>query len=274
MNQNKNKIFCSVGILTLNSEKTLPRALKSVKDFSEIIICDGNSTDRTIEIAKSYGAKIIKQYETNRSNIKINDFSEVRNKCLKASSYGWFLYIDSDEELSKEAKEEIRKITQKENPEILIYQLPNKIIYNGRIIKYATPYPGYQTRFFNKKSGAYFIKNIHERLSYNKKLKIGILQNPWYVFITDGDYDDFWGKLHFYINKEVQRAKDQTFQQFFYWTILRQPLKILKIFFKLIYRYIRYGFKDSLPIKFEFQKIIYSSYLFYYLVKARIIKNK
>ena len=59
MNQ---KIPCSVGILTLNSGQALRRCLDSLKDFAEIIICDGNSTDNTLEIAREYGAKIVKQY--------------------------------------------------------------------------------------------------------------------------------------------------------------------------------------------------------------------
>jgi len=58
------KIPASVGILTLNSGKTLRRALNSLTDFAEIIVCDGNSTDDTLEIAREYGAKIIRQYDS------------------------------------------------------------------------------------------------------------------------------------------------------------------------------------------------------------------
>jgi glycosyltransferase involved in cell wall biosynthesis len=50
------KIRCSVGILTYNSGKNLRRALESVKNFSNIIIADGGSTDDTLQIAAEYGA--------------------------------------------------------------------------------------------------------------------------------------------------------------------------------------------------------------------------
>ena len=44
-NNASEKINCSVGILTFNSEETLLKCLESVSDFSEIIICDGGNTD-------------------------------------------------------------------------------------------------------------------------------------------------------------------------------------------------------------------------------------
>ena len=58
------KIPASVGILTLNSAKEIPRAFESIKDFDDIYICDGNSTDGTQDIARSFGARIVKQFDT------------------------------------------------------------------------------------------------------------------------------------------------------------------------------------------------------------------
>jgi len=49
----------SVVIHTYNSEKYLEECLESVKSVEEIVICDMHSTDRTIEIAQKYGAKIV-----------------------------------------------------------------------------------------------------------------------------------------------------------------------------------------------------------------------
>ena len=49
----------SVVVHTYNSEKTLEKCLKSVTSCEEIIVCDMYSTDRTIEIAQKYGAKVI-----------------------------------------------------------------------------------------------------------------------------------------------------------------------------------------------------------------------
>ena len=63
----------SLCMITKNEEKNISRCLDSIKDIvDEIIIVDTGSTDKTIEIAKSYGANIY-HYEWNK------DFSKARN---------------------------------------------------------------------------------------------------------------------------------------------------------------------------------------------------
>ena len=78
----KEKIPCSVSILTLNSANGLRACLESLKDFGEIIICDGNSTDDTRDIARSFGAKVIKQYDTDEPETRCDmDKATVRERC-------------------------------------------------------------------------------------------------------------------------------------------------------------------------------------------------
>ena len=107
---NAHKIYCSVEILTLNSEKTLERCLESVKDFAEIIVLDGNSTDNTRDIAARYGAKIYPQYDTDERAVRITNFADIRNKGFRRATCDWFMFIDSDEYLSPELAREIREV--------------------------------------------------------------------------------------------------------------------------------------------------------------------
>ena len=268
-----NKIPCSVGILTLNSESTLRRCLESVKDFQEIIICDGNSTDRTLDIAKEYGCKIIKQYETDEKNISIRDFSEIRNKCLSAASLDWYLSLDSDEQLSESLKQEISEIASS-NPECLIYEISSRIIYNDREIKYASSYPGWQKRFFNRKTQSYFIKPIHERLKYDEKYEVCRLSGVWYVFTSDEDYKDFKSSQLVYIEKEVKASEKQNFFQFIRWSVFNKIFRIAKLSLKIGAIYLIHGFKHTLPPKFELQRLSYVSILFFRLLKNRIFGNE
>ena len=147
------RIPATVGILTFNSAATLERALESVKDFAEIVVCDGGSTDETLEIARKYGAKIIEQSSQFKDeNNRLIDFSGVRNQSLEAATYDWFFYIDSDESCSEGLHEEIRKVVVTDDPDD-IYRIPTRIWIGDREILHSSNYPGYQTRLFNKKIG-------------------------------------------------------------------------------------------------------------------------
>ncbi len=176
------KIKCSVGILTFNSATSLRKCLESVKDFDDIIICDGGSSDETLAIASEYSCKIITQDpQFKNSDNTIADFSGVRNQLLDASAYDWFMYIDSDEYISPLLAEEIRGVVEKNSAKPAIFDVPRKYVIDGRIIDCATTYPNYQTRFFNKKATNGFIKSIHEKIQPKDSYITVKLKNYEYV---------------------------------------------------------------------------------------------
>jgi len=85
-------------MIVKNEEKFLPQCLASVRDYvDEIIVCDTGSTDRTIEIARSYGATVIEDPWR-------NDFSWSRNKSIEVATKRWILFMDADEELSEDSR--------------------------------------------------------------------------------------------------------------------------------------------------------------------------
>ncbi|MBP9760289.1 MAG: glycosyltransferase [Candidatus Pacebacteria bacterium] len=87
--------------------ETLTRTLENVRDFAEVIIADGGSTDETISIAGKYGARVIPQ--TNPGH-PIADFSKERNLLLDVTAQPWFLWLDSDETITDEPRKEMRAI--------------------------------------------------------------------------------------------------------------------------------------------------------------------
>lgn len=83
----------SVCMIVKNEEDLLPNCLDSIKDLAdEIVIVDTGSIDRTVEIAKSYGARVY-HYKWN------NDFSAARNVSIEYGTGDWICIIDADEEL-------------------------------------------------------------------------------------------------------------------------------------------------------------------------------
>jgi glycosyltransferase involved in cell wall biosynthesis len=92
----------SVLILTKNEEKNIKRAIESVKDIAdEIVVLDSGSTDRTVEIAKSLGAKVFFH--------RWDGYAQQRNRGIELCSEDWVLVLDADEEVSEELRNSISK---------------------------------------------------------------------------------------------------------------------------------------------------------------------
>lgn len=84
----------SVVLATFNEEKNLPSCLDSIKDLAdEIVIVDGTSSDKTIEIAKKYNA--IVKITTNKPNFHIN-----KQMAIEMATKDWILQLDGDEHVS------------------------------------------------------------------------------------------------------------------------------------------------------------------------------
>jgi glycosyltransferase involved in cell wall biosynthesis len=85
----------SLCILTFNEEKFLSRCLDSMKGIAdEIIVLDSGSTDKTLEIAKKFRAKIYKHKWP-------DDYAKARNRCISHAIKGWILVLDPDETISR-----------------------------------------------------------------------------------------------------------------------------------------------------------------------------
>lgn len=157
------KIQATVAILTHNSGKTLGRALESVRDFDDIIVCDGYSSDETREIALKYGARVIDQdARFHDSSGRIIDYAGVRNQTLDAARHNAFFFLDSDEYIDAELCAAVRHaVEEKSNG---AFWVSRKYVRGGHVIEHATTYPNRQVRMFFRSSAERFIKRVHERI--------------------------------------------------------------------------------------------------------------
>jgi glycosyltransferase involved in cell wall biosynthesis len=164
------KIQATVTVLTKNSGKTLQRALESVRDFDEVVVCDGASTDNTLEVARTYGAKIIGQNPAFLQDGKIFDFGGVRNQTLDAAKHNWIFWLDSDERAGSDLVDAIRTmIAERGEHGKGAFWVNRKYVLNNVVIDCASTYPNRQMRFFAKNSIEGMIKKVHEKI----KLKPG-----------------------------------------------------------------------------------------------------
>lgn len=247
------KIPCSVLILTFNSGKFLDKCLASVQDFAEIIINDGGSNDDTLDIARKYNCKIISQDKKFKNfDNTIADFSGVRNQMIDITSYNWILKLDSDELASKELVGEIENlINGKEN---ILYNINRKYIISGSIIERSSTYPNHQLHLFNKKLGARYVKNIHEKLSYNHNYLVKKI--PQSIYVGMPVFEEFRKKSLKYLDMQLKMWNKLTFKIWFKWILIFHLRASLGYIWRLLWIQFKSGKK--LPLNYELFQIYYN----------------
>ena len=136
----KNKI--SVVINTYNAEQHLATVLESVKDFDEVLVCDMESTDHTLEIARDHGCRIV---TVPRGTYTIVE--PVREYAIHEARYPWVLVVDADEVVPAALKDFLYSTVKEENAPVGLF-VARKNYFMGRFMR--CHYPDHILRFFQK----------------------------------------------------------------------------------------------------------------------------
>ena len=162
-------IMISILLLTLNEEVNLPRCLESVAWSNDVVVLDSFSTDHTVEIAKSHGARVLENRFTN--------FAEQRNFGLVQGNfkYDWVLHLDADEVVTRELKGEMFVAIQK--GERSAYRLASKMIFRGKWLRHSGLNPCYQVRL-GKRDQLSFVQTGHGQRENLRPEQVGTLKQP------------------------------------------------------------------------------------------------
>jgi len=189
------KARLSVCIATHNEEKNIATCLKSVYDLAdEIVLVDGESTDKTVDIAKKFGPKV-KVFKTgNKAMFHIN-----KQLSLEKATGEWILQLDADEVVSEELRREIGEITNDKStasnaadanyptsPQVLgaslgasnsnlklaqplAYWMPRLNYFLGAPLRKGGQYPDYTLRFYKNGVAHFPCKSVHEQVEIQVK---------------------------------------------------------------------------------------------------------
>jgi len=167
----------SIALITLNEEENLPRTLESVKPLlrdgqGEIIIVDSGSTDRTLEIAQSHGARIfIEPWQ---------GFAAQKNSAMEKGSGDWVLQLDADEALEPELADEINLVVQQ--ADLIGFYIPRKNFFLGRWIRHGGFYPDPKLRLIRRGAGKFEEYGAHPTIKLNgpiAQLKGALVHNAY-----------------------------------------------------------------------------------------------
>ncbi len=154
----------SVAIITHNEERNLARTLASVSFADEVVVVDSGSTDRTVEIARSFGARVlIREWP---------GFAAQKNFAIQQCSGAWVLSLDADEELSPELRTQIRQLLPS-NPPADAFFLKRRNLFLGRWIKHGGYYPDRKLRLFRRAAANFSLepkfeeRPVHETIVFD-----------------------------------------------------------------------------------------------------------
>jgi glycosyltransferase involved in cell wall biosynthesis len=219
----------SVTLITLNEEKNIRRCLHSIKDIAaEIIIVDSGSTDKTLDIAKEFGAHI--------HSIPWQGYGPQKNTALSFATKKWVLSIDADEEVSPELATRLSSLLSA-TPTPVGYKIPRPVIFMGKKIRYATG-SSFDVRLFLRGKGSFTPVSVHESLVIEGA--IAALHEPLYHY-SFGSVEDILSKL----NKYTSLVAQQRYQQGKRGSIFKAITHSLSMFLKVYI--LKRGFLDGAP---------------------------
>jgi glycosyltransferase involved in cell wall biosynthesis len=228
----------SVAIITQNEETNLARTLASVQFADEVIVIDSGSTDRTLEIAREFDAKVF--FESWKG------FASQKNSAIEKCSGTWILSLDADEELTLELQQEIR-VLLRGKPPADAYMIRRRNLFLNRWMRYGGYYPDPKLRLFRRHAAnfappARFTERpVHETIAFDgilDTLEHDLIHHAYPTIESYIDHMDRYSTLGAQII--VDKGKTSRSWWSFFYNIFILP------FFTLIWNFIfRFGFLDG-----------------------------
>ncbi|MDB4644703.1 glycosyltransferase family 2 protein [Rubripirellula sp.] len=166
----------SISIVCLNEAGIIGECLQqAARVADEVVVVDSGSTDKTIEIAESYGAKIFHQDWLG--------YGKQKNFALSQCSNEWVLSLDADEILTDELIAELELLDLESD--VVGYRIARKLFVGDKFICWGGYYPDYQLRLFKNSLGGFNEVAVHESVQLPASAKTCKLKTPLHHFSYD-----------------------------------------------------------------------------------------
>jgi glycosyltransferase involved in cell wall biosynthesis len=186
----------SILILTYNEQINIEKCLLSLKWCDDIVVIDSGSTDDTINIVLSHGARVLYR--------QFDNFAAQRNWGLANAGlkHDWVLHLDADEVVTPEFCAALEDLVPP--LEIDAYQVPSKIIFFGRWLQYAGMWPSYQVRL-GRRDTLRFLQIGHGQREDLCEKRVGVFPEAYLHF-------SFSHGLSHWLRRHLKYAEDEVEQ--------------------------------------------------------------
>lgn len=176
----KDSVRISLVIIAFNEEQKIRQCIESALPVvDEVLVVDSYSSDKTVEIVKELGGRMIQ-----------NEFKghiEQKNFALENATCDYILSLDADEALSEELRQNITAIKLKWQADA--YRMNRLTSYCGKWIRHGTWYPDRKIRLFKKTAGKWEGKNPHDRFELSPGKRVEFVKGDILHYTMDSISD-------------------------------------------------------------------------------------
>lgn len=144
----------SVTIITKDEETDIAAAIASVSWADEVIVVDAQSTDRTVDVARAAGARVLVR--------EWPGYVAQKNFAAEQASHDWILSLDADERVTPDLARSLRQTL--DSPAHAAYHMARITWHLGRWIRGTDWYPDLQTRLYDRRAAEWSGQHVHEGL--------------------------------------------------------------------------------------------------------------
>ncbi len=223
-----NMVPISAVIIALNEEARLRDCLMSLAFCEDILVVDSGSTDATVEIARSCGARVLHQAWLG--------FGAQKQWAVEHANHDWVLCVDADERVSEQLAESI--VLHCGKPGLQAYRFPRCNLFLGRYLRHGEGYPDWSLRLFDRRHGRWSEDPVHEKVIIVGK--VGTLKGDLIHDSADSLYH-YMQKQNRYTTLQAERQGVMT-KRGVVWSMVFSPfVRFFKFYF------VRLGFLDGWP---------------------------
>lgn len=226
-------------ITTLNEEQCIGDCLSALDFADELMVVDSFSTDRTVEIARRHGARVLQHEYLSPASQK--------NWAIPQAQHEWVLIVDADEVVTEELAEEVKRVVGElaaaearvgRGRDFVGYEIRRRNFFLGHEIRRSGWQNDWVLRLFRRDQGRYLERQIHERLNVEGppgRLRGRLVHHPYRTL------DDYWRKLRRYAEWSAAQARREGRRASPLYMLVHPPLRFLKTYL------LQGGFLDGAP---------------------------
>ncbi len=220
----------SLVVITKNAATQLSACIASVPFAAEVLVVDSGSSDNTVALAQSLGARVIFQ--------EWLGYGRQKQYAVEQASHDWVLCLDADEQLTPLLAASIQACLQQ--PACSAYRFPRSNRFMGRYLRHGEGYPDWSLRLFDRRQARWSFDPVHEKVLLQEGAACGKLAGDL-LHDSAETLDGYLKKQNQYTTLAAERA-----------FAMGKRASALHLLLSPLFRFFRFyvlrqGFRDGLP---------------------------